>query len=246
MKNKILYIALAIIFLVAIYFVTVTQVLISNQNEFNENIYKTARETKDFDEFLAVQVKQYLKLDEISNDDYKMALYQITDNEDDQKIVIILVPLRTVNFASSAEDINDKSQIIVKNLTSDDEIFNTNSFNTAISYGYDKSKVGFMFFSFTLNENSNLNIKYYDYNNNLVFDYKNYFNLRSEEELELTFEQGYSIEEIKIKMDYDKELRNKLMLRIGIYIGLIILIPYLYNLTKVLILKYSKGGKKSK
>src|SRR5690554_2153097 len=135
MKNKILYIALAIFFLVAIYFVTVTQVLISNQNEFNEKIYKTSRETKDFDEFLAVQVKQYLKLDEISNDDYKMALYQITDNEDDQKIVIILVPLRTVNFASSAEDINDKSQIIVKNLTSDDEIFNTNSFNTAISYG---------------------------------------------------------------------------------------------------------------
>lgn len=47
MKNKILYIALAIFFLVAIYFVTVTQVLISNQNEFNENIYKTAHESKD-------------------------------------------------------------------------------------------------------------------------------------------------------------------------------------------------------
>lgn len=245
MKRKnILYVIISILFLIAIYFITVAQVLIEKQDEFNESVYKEARETKNFDKFIAVQVNKYLLIDEVVVEKYKMSLYQITENSNEQKIVIIIVPLVEVKYARDAKDLNDKSRLTTYSIDNDKWLLNTADFDAAISYGYDKDKIGFMFFSFEIKQNDLLSIKYYDYENQLMIDYERNFKYKNSEEINDEFKNGYKIEEIKNEMNYNKFLKNKLIIRITVYLALIILIPYIYKLIKYLIIKpNNKRGK---
>lgn len=241
-KKYILYGLIAILFLVAIYFITVAEVLITKQDEFNESVYEEARETKQFDKFLAVQVSKYLLVDEVFDENYKMSIYQIIEKQEEQKIVIIIIPLNDVKYAEDSKDKNDKSKLTSYSVENDKWLLNTSDFDAAISYGYDKSKIGFMFFPFEIKEDQLLNIKYYDYDNNLIFDFERGFDFKTEEEIKDTFKEGYTIDQVKLEMNYDDDLRKKLIIRITIYLGLIIFIPYIYKLIKYLILKPNKKG----
>lgn len=178
-RNYIIYGFVAVLFLIAVYFVTVAQVLVENQNEFNENVYKEAREQKKFDKFIGVQVEKYLLLDEANYDSYKLSLYQLGNDQKDQKIVLIIVPTKEIIHADNYEDLNDLSKVTAVGLSNNTNYLNTDTFDVAISFGYDSSKIGFMFFEFDLNKDDEIKINYFDYSGKPVFEYINNFNVKT-------------------------------------------------------------------
>lgn len=241
--KRFLYISIVIFFLIALYFITLTQVLISSQNEFNDNVYIEAKETKNFNKFIAVQVSKYLHLKDEKTNDYQMSLYQILENDEIQKIVIILIPTEKVEFANNHDDKNDLSNITVTSVNDNKTILNTNDLNTAISYGYSDSKIGFMFFTFELKENILVNIKYSDYNGNSIIDLDYELIKRTTQEINDQFINGYTIDEIRTEMNYDKKLTRKLILRIAIYLSIVILVPFVVKIIKQINLVKNKEVK---
>lgn len=58
-RQYVIYGLFAFIFMIVLYFVTVAQVLVEKQNIFNDNVYIEAREQKNFDKFIGVQIGKY-------------------------------------------------------------------------------------------------------------------------------------------------------------------------------------------
>lgn len=240
-RQYVIYGLFAFIFMIVLYFVTVAQVLVEKQNIFNDNVYIEARGQKNFDKFIGVQIGKYKLIDEILYEQYQLSLYQIIDNENIQKIVIIIIPLIKVEYAKVSDDGNDLSLVVAKSTNDNKTYLNTNSFDASISFGYDDSKIGFMLFDFTIKNEDEIKIEYFDYNEKLVFQYTNNFSAKTKEEIDLNFKDGYTLDEIKLEMNYESDLRSKLMVRITIYISIIIFVPFIYKLLKHILSNKKRG-----
>ncbi|HHT55948.1 MAG TPA: hypothetical protein GX012_05235, partial [Acholeplasma sp.] len=166
-KEIIIYSLFVFIFLIALGFFTMSETIIRQQNKLNDEIFLEAKTTKTFDRFVKYQSSYYLLIDQEEKDNYKFSTYQIITKENENHHLLIIIPTSEVIHATNKDDLNDKTKVILKSENSE---FNTNIYNEALSFGYSDNQVGFMFFNIKTDKDNYLNLKYYDYNNNLIFD----------------------------------------------------------------------------
>ncbi|WP_162140093.1 hypothetical protein [Haploplasma axanthum] len=241
-KGLIIYIVMSLLFLVAIYFVTVSSIITDSQNEFNNKIFSEARETKNFDQFVAYQTKEYKLIDSYDENEYRLVTYHFNSKDDKQGLLFIIIPLKDVKIADSAKDSNDKTKVLITDTLSKESFIDTSTKDVSISYGLNSKNVGFMFFDIVMREKNTIKVTYYDYEGNQKIDKTfNEIALSSSTELE-TFNKGYTLEEVKEAMGYESELKKALITRITIYIIVVIFAPFIYRLIKTFIIRKRETG----
>ena len=120
--------------LIAIIFIGIIQKTYQENTKFTNMIFDRAKETLDFDDFLAYQVDYFKKIDETSNANYQISIYQLVLLEEDNyknSLIVFLIPIGEVMMADSKDDPNDFSNIIIKD--HNEVIFDSYYFNDAFS-----------------------------------------------------------------------------------------------------------------
>lgn len=235
MKNHIIYTGFVILGMILLIYLGISELYIREQNNLTNEIFSNAKETKQFDQFVKYQTKYYRLISSEEENNYLFVLYQIITTKDNNEHLIIVIPIDEVDMAANKNDSNDKTKLI---LESTNNSLNTNIYSEAISFGYNKDEIGFMFFNIETKTDETLNIKYYDYNDTLIYnkDFVIDGNI-TDNEITNNFEKGYTLDEIKELMDIDEKLRKTLMIRVVIYLAVAISIPFIYKLIKELIIK---------
>lgn len=234
-KSLIVYSLLAFVFLIAFYFVSLTQIIVDVQDIYTSKVFIEAKNNREFNEFLAIQIPKY-KLNSISEkEDFTFYFYDGYGDEDTKIVVIIIIPNNNgIKIAESLEDLDDKTNLKIK-VDNNNVIFDPLSSNKALSYGYNDDKVGFMFFDIIVNDHNTLNVTYFDYDGNEIIS--NDITVSQDSFNNESYINGYTTEELKNNMELDKTLKSKMIFRITISLVVIILLPYVYKLIKRLVLK---------
>src|SRR5690554_5644378 len=188
-KSLTFYIIFVVIFFIALYFTTMSEMIVRTQNDFNDQIFLEAKEEKEFDDFVKYQTNYFKKVKEINEDNYNMYLYHILIDENVDNLLVIIIPTNyeNITYASKNDDQNDQTRVLLKGKN---ETFDTNDINQAISFGYNDDQVGFMFFNIKIEKDDQILYEYYDYNNNLIIS--DVIEITKVEEDDLTtFTKGY-------------------------------------------------------
>lgn len=201
MWKKVTYIIISIIVVIFVtVFVLAMQIKKRNQDVFNEYI-KEANEGN-YDNFLKHQVKQYLHIKTIIENNYEISLYY-TDN-----LILFVRPLIKVNHAKDRYDENDQTSLYVE---AEEVLYNSkdsaNYGDFPISLGLEK--MSFYYYQVNINAGTYLFI-FKDY------DGANILN----KEINIVTDGGYTIgftaEEINNKLMEDKSYLTPVYVFFGI------------------------------
>lgn len=231
-KSLVFYILVSIFFMLGFYFVSVTQTIIDTQDIYTNKVFKEAKDNNSFDEFLAIQIPKYKLNKIIKEPDYTFHYYDGFTNDKDKIVIVIISPNNNkIKIAENLDDLNDRTNLIVKD--NNDIIFDPLSSSKALSYGYNDHKIGFMFFDIISNNRTKLNFSYYDYDGNLISNEDILVNQSNfDDSNENDYKSGYTTEELKNNMNLNDALKKSLTIRITIALTIIILLPFLFKLVK--------------
>lgn len=202
--------------LLAIIFIGIIQKTYQENTKFTNMIFDRAKETLDFDDFLAYQVDYFKKIDETSNANYQISIYQLVLLEEDNyknSLIVFLIPIGEVMMADSKDDPNDFSNIIIKD--HNEVIFDSYYFNDAFSltYGLNEEVMGFIYQTIDIDNDDTYNILIKNYEGNPIYENDSLVNIIDNQESLHNFNKGWTIDEISKKMD----LTNKLIGQSFIY-----------------------------
>ncbi len=212
--------------LIAVVFIGIVQVTITSNNQLTNDIFKEAKETKSFDDFLAYQTNYFKKIDEQIKTEYKVVVYQIINLDKDlvfNQLIVFTIPITDVNYSKTEKNLNDKTEFIILN-DNNEQVFNSRDFNgsTALSYGLSDKRLGFIYQTFDLIKDEILTIKIKDYDG--VLYYQNSLNFKFENDINHIndYQRGWNIDEISSKLN----LNNKLIKQTTIYITIYLVVVF--------------------
>lgn len=228
-KGLMLYILFAVIFLIALYFTTTAELIVRTQNTFNDQLFLESKTTNDFEGFVKYQTEYYKMLDKIDEEDYSFHFYHILIEGGIDNFFVVVNPIsNNIKHATSKDDPNDHSRVVLNGLTNE---YDTRNIKDAISYGYNENQIGFMFYNLEITNNDQIEFSYYDYENNLIMNKT--INITKVDEVELlSFNKGITIEEIKELMNLDEIIDKALRKRLLIYLSVVIFAPFIYLVIK--------------
>ncbi len=170
MIKKIIYSILITIVVVSITIGTLAFQIKKRNIQVYENFLNEAS-SGNYDNFFKIQTKYYKKVDSITNENYEIDVHLLITGVNDFKTIMIIVkPLKEINYASKIDDRNDQTKALIYNnglLVYDSKDINNYS-DVAISYGL--NKISFYYYQFTLNDLNNFDVNLFDYDNNEIIN----------------------------------------------------------------------------
>ncbi|MDY0276944.1 MAG: hypothetical protein RBQ97_02550 [Acholeplasma sp.] len=236
MKNKIIYGSIAVLFLIVIFFISLFEITIREQNNLTNEIFSNAKNTKDFDDFVAYQAAYYDYLEKHDANGYSVTVYNAVEDNQSNHFLVIIIPdnYENIEFADNNSDVNDNTQVTF--IINQEIVFDTkkNYPNVAISYGYSNENFGYIFFDYEILNTTKVNVEYRDYHGSEINNFEIDFVVTKDDFS--TFSKGYTREEIQDRLDLTNKLKKEISVRIMIYLIIVIALPFLYKLIKTIIL----------
>jgi len=212
-----------------IYAYTLMQVTQERQLILFQEIMTQAPEQDDFEPFVKYQSIAYEIIHIETTDTYSFHIYQVISQDQtgfSNQFVVFVNPMAEVSIASSLEDENDQTKIIIYDADLDlvivDSSLHEDYENRAISYGLER--VGFYYYVFFLNAYHELNLTLYDYEGALIFEEDIVYNYRRFDPADESWLIAYTSEEISEMVNVNFYLRPLLMRRITLFIVFDVLI----------------------
>lgn len=223
--NKILIAILIILGLLAVYFLGSTLIAYEEESKYVTKLYEDVKQNKDSETFIKYQNELYVYLDHTENEDYAFHTYAL-ENKDLTQIILIISKKTIIEHATDIKDENDLTKFVIRtnNLLIDtkaDERYK----NYAMSYGFDDSKIGFIYIVQTITDDS-FNIQYQDYHGNIQFEKS--FEMPDDS----AYQKGFTLEEKNKLIGLEKALKTKLIKYIGLYlvfVSMIVLVTIIYK-----------------
>jgi hypothetical protein len=212
-------------FLVLVFIYMFTLILTSQERSLAlfETFVESAKEQRDFDEFVAYQSIAYEKILIVSNDTYSYHLYQsIAKNGDvyQNQFVLFVLPFTDVSYAESITDPDDQTKLIVTNQAGGAVIFDSslddNYKNQSISYGI--GRIGFYYYTFFIEEAYDMHLSVYDYEGTLFLDYPVQFSYRPFVLTDISWDLGMTSDEKNELLDLDTYLRPAMVGNITLFL----------------------------
>lgn len=232
MKKNIGRVAIAIFGFLIIAILSVVTTTYYESNKFTlEQIHKV-RETKDFQSFLKVQTTMFREVSVYQTSEYKLSVIhtinQISEEAYENNILIAIVPLKEVEYATNKGDDSDQTKIILK---SDEKVFfNTETSDTykdfPLSYGYGEKQIGFIYVASKITEDLSFEVSYYDFTGALKVNGGSHisfidYNPASQYE---DYQLAYKSDEVSTLIGLEKKIIKETIVYSSIFLVILIIV----------------------
>ena len=172
-KFLIIYITMTIILALVLYFVTLVTVRTSRYEEVKHELSEQAGETNDFEAFVKFFSLAYREIDIIELDFYTIHVFHLLSREQGvtfNQLAIIVRANQEVDYASSLDDTNDQTSIVINNLDNTSVYYESKedpNYPMGISYGIEL--YDFYFFAPRISHSIHLEYELFDYDGDLIY-----------------------------------------------------------------------------
>ncbi|MBN2300743.1 MAG: hypothetical protein JXC31_06130 [Acholeplasmataceae bacterium] len=245
MKKFILYyVIFSIVMLAFIFLFTIIQESNKRSLDLFYELADDALESNNLDEFIKYQSIAYQKIDQIETSTYTFHIYQVIAKKDDvysNQFSIFVVPKIEISSATSLNDLNDQTGIIITDSDTSDIVYQTAEDSSytdyAISYGI--RRIGFYYYAIDLDETRNLDIICKDYDSQTILSTSIALTYIAYNPSDLgTLSLGYNDTEIENLLNLRAYIQPALLKNITIFLVVDILVgAIIYFILKKKILK---------
>lgn len=206
-----------------IYAYTLMQVTQERQLAVFQNIMENAPVEDDFEPFVKYQSIAYEIINIEKNTDYSIHMYQVVSQGSSgfsNQFVVFVIPHEEITIASSLEDPNDQTKMVLYDTVRDIELIDSSMhedyMDRALSYGLER--VGFYYYVFFLNAHHELNITLYDYEGNTIYETDMIYDYRVFDPTDDGWLMAYTSDEISEMVNVNPYLRPVLTRRITLFL----------------------------
>lgn len=206
-----------------IYFFTLIQGSQQRSLLLFSELAEEAYESKDMTAFIKYQSVAYNHLDSTILGDYQMESYQVIAYDNGvykNQFVIYVLPINNVTYATTIDDENDQTGIILTNNDTNATLLNTYENEaydgSALSYGI--NRFGFYYYVTFVDSDTPLNVSIYDYNNDIIFNQVIEFDYIDYSPDSGQMELGYTRDELEDLLDLNNFIRSTLIRNITVFL----------------------------
>ncbi len=220
----VIYFLISLVLLVFLYFFTVIQVANKRSQEIFLQIAQEAKQTGDMDRFVKYQSVAFKKLAQIVDDTYVFQIYQVVaeiGNEYTNQLTVFVLPLKTIDHATTSRDQNDQSRIVLTDIATNSVIYDSglNPILKEFGMSYTVSQIGFYYYAVELKDDHEILIFLFDYNGTNILEGVISFDFIDFDEKnlgELTL--GYTDEENEVLLDLDNHVQPYIIRNIALFL----------------------------